>query len=304
MLGYDENEIGDKFSEWETRLHPDDRDRALATVGDYLEGRSSDYELEHRLRHKDGSYRCILARGAKVCDCEGRPYRMVGSHLDITQRKHVEQRLLHREARLIAARQIVRRLLPRGTLREQGLVVHGMSLPADYVGGDHYDYGSSGVSGGYNLTFAATRFAAGTWPRGPETLDSCHNCMSHQELGLLWAIQPPETPEEPQGDRQDRFAAWFGSPRASIGRRRGHGGGSLRCGGRGEVRDHRQDGRGWGGGQAERGAAEGTAECPPASAVPSQEVVINDGNPTEDGEPRDSLAYPEGCGFVLGDRRS
>ena len=40
------------------------------------------------------------------------------------------------------------------------------------------------------------------------------------------------------------------------------------------------------------------------SAVPSQEVVINDGNPTEDGEPRDSLAYPEGCGFVLRDRRS
>ena len=57
--------------------------------------------------------------------------------------------------------------------------------------------GSSGVSGGYNLAFAATRFAAGTWPRGPETLDSCHNCMSHQELGLLWAIHPPETPEEP-----------------------------------------------------------------------------------------------------------
>ena len=54
-----------------------------------------------------------------------------------------------------------------------------------------------GVSGGYNLAFAATRFAASTWPRGPETPAPCHNCMSHQELGLLWAIQPPETPEEP-----------------------------------------------------------------------------------------------------------
>ena len=38
-------------------------------------------------------------------------------------------------------------------------------------------------------------------PGGPETLDSCHNCMSHQELGLLWAIQPPETPEEPTSFR-------------------------------------------------------------------------------------------------------
>lgn len=140
MLGYDETEIGDKLSEWETRLHPDDRDRALATLGDYLEGRSSDYDLEHRLRHKDASYRWILARGAKVCDHEGRPYRMVGSHLDITERKHVEQRLLHREASLIAARQIVRRLLPRGTLHQEGMVVYGASLPADYVGGDHFDY--------------------------------------------------------------------------------------------------------------------------------------------------------------------
>jgi hypothetical protein len=61
----------------------------------------------------------------------------------------------------------------------------------------HFLYGSSCVSGGYNLAFAATRFAASTWPRGPETLAPCHNCMSHQELGLLWAIQPPETPEEP-----------------------------------------------------------------------------------------------------------
>ncbi|MGD0043579.1 MAG: hypothetical protein ABSE84_24760, partial [Isosphaeraceae bacterium] len=48
-------------------------------------------------------------------------------------------------------------------------------------------FGSSGVSGDYNLAFAATRFAASTWPRGPETLASCHNCMSHQELGLPWA---------------------------------------------------------------------------------------------------------------------
>ncbi len=53
------------------------------------------------------------------------------------------------------------------------------------------DHGSSGVSGGYNLAFAATRFAASTWPRGPKTPAPCHNCMSHQELGLLWAIQPP-----------------------------------------------------------------------------------------------------------------
>ena len=62
MLGYGPDEMADHFSEWETRLHPDDRVRALATVTDYLEGRTPEYELEHRLRHRDGSYRWILAR--------------------------------------------------------------------------------------------------------------------------------------------------------------------------------------------------------------------------------------------------
>ncbi len=62
MLGYAEDEITDDYLEWETRIHSDDRDHALATVRDYLEGRTASYELEHRLRHVDGTYRSILAR--------------------------------------------------------------------------------------------------------------------------------------------------------------------------------------------------------------------------------------------------
>jgi PAS domain S-box-containing protein len=140
MLGYAEGEIGGHFAEWESRLHPEDRERAAATIRDYLEGRTAEYDLEHRLRHKDGSYRWILARGAVVRDEQGRPYRMVGSHLDITERKRVEQRLVHREARLVAARRIVRHLLPHGPLLAEGLVMRGTSFPADYAGGDYFDY--------------------------------------------------------------------------------------------------------------------------------------------------------------------
>ena len=79
-------------------------------------------------------------------------------------------------------------------MRSGGCLRRGLPPPLNRLG-------SFGVSGGYNLAFAATRFAASTWPRGPETPDSCHNCMSHQELGLLWAIHPPETLEEPSLNR-------------------------------------------------------------------------------------------------------
>ena len=46
MLGYSEREIQDNFAEWESRLHPDDRERALATVRHYLSGQQNEYGLE------------------------------------------------------------------------------------------------------------------------------------------------------------------------------------------------------------------------------------------------------------------
>ena len=100
MLGYEEHELRGEFFEWEERLHPDDRERSSGTVRAYLDGVTPQYELEHRLRHKDGSYRWILARGVSIRDTEGKPYRMAGSHIDITEQRQIRDALVQSERQL------------------------------------------------------------------------------------------------------------------------------------------------------------------------------------------------------------
>ncbi len=99
-LGYQESEVSDSPAEWESRLHPDDKTRALALVDDYLSGRSATYELEHRLRHKDGTYRWIHTCAVLQRDEQGHPRRMTGSHVDITERKQAEEALSRSESTL------------------------------------------------------------------------------------------------------------------------------------------------------------------------------------------------------------
>lgn len=140
MLGYDDAEIGDDLSEWERRLHPEDRERALSTVAAYREGRLIDYELEHRLQHKDGSYRWIMARGIIVRDAAGIPYRMAGSHIDVTHRKQAELALREREVQLRVAGEIQRHLLPQSAPVIPGFQVAGACYPAAIAAGDHFEY--------------------------------------------------------------------------------------------------------------------------------------------------------------------
>jgi PAS domain S-box-containing protein len=96
MLGYGDEEIPVRMGEWNKRLHPEDRARGKLQA--LLRGPSVDYENEFRMQHKDGSYRWIYARGELERDAGGKPLRLRGGHLDITERKRAENEVrLHAE---------------------------------------------------------------------------------------------------------------------------------------------------------------------------------------------------------------
>ncbi len=93
QLGYEDHEIDNTFQEWESRIHPEDHDRSLSAIEAYLSGQVSVLEIEHRLRHKDDSYRWILSRGTMIKNEEELSFRIVGIHIDVTDRKAAEELL-------------------------------------------------------------------------------------------------------------------------------------------------------------------------------------------------------------------
>jgi len=93
QIGYADHELKDDFAEWQSRLHPDDLDQTLHKVWSSIEAGLPSYQLEFRFRHKDGSYRWILAQASVIKDRTGRPVRTLGSHVDITDRKRSEEAL-------------------------------------------------------------------------------------------------------------------------------------------------------------------------------------------------------------------
>jgi diguanylate cyclase (GGDEF)-like protein/PAS domain S-box-containing protein len=87
MLGEEEADVGSAIDEWFGRIHPDDRDRVQRKIEGHLHGESPRFEDEHRMRHRDGSYRWVLSRGFASRSYQGRPYRMAGAQTDVTDRR-------------------------------------------------------------------------------------------------------------------------------------------------------------------------------------------------------------------------
>ncbi len=109
MLGYEEDEIGDSLDEWNNRLHPEDRERVFAKIAAHFDGRISTYSSEHRLRCKNGEWKWVLDRGKVISRTpDGCPLRVIGVHVDITERKHAEEELRKSKAELEKAQALAK----------------------------------------------------------------------------------------------------------------------------------------------------------------------------------------------------
>jgi PAS domain S-box-containing protein len=91
LLGYAENDIPHRFEEWTERVHPDDLERIVTALQQQMDGHAETYEIDHRVRHKDGTYHWIRARGSALRDEHGVVSRLAGWHADITEQKRTEE---------------------------------------------------------------------------------------------------------------------------------------------------------------------------------------------------------------------
>ncbi|MEW6712878.1 MAG: ATP-binding protein, partial [Candidatus Riflebacteria bacterium] len=104
MIGYRDDELENCFDTFIGFLHPDEKNVVLKYIERYLRGEMDEYNVEYRYRHKNGNYIWILARGEALRDEKGLPYRMAGSHTDITQRKESEKEI---ERTLLELEQVI-----------------------------------------------------------------------------------------------------------------------------------------------------------------------------------------------------
>ncbi|MGK7956870.1 MAG: ATP-binding protein [Crocosphaera sp.] len=93
ILGYENQPLPHVLSSWSDQVHPDDLDGAIKDVENHLQGNTEIYKNVHRIQHFKGHYIWIEAKGKCIRDQQKKPYRLVGTITDITDKKAAEEAL-------------------------------------------------------------------------------------------------------------------------------------------------------------------------------------------------------------------
>jgi diguanylate cyclase (GGDEF)-like protein/PAS domain S-box-containing protein len=99
MFGYEDDEVGNTLSDWDSRVHPEDLAASYADLERHFKGETPFYRNEHRVRTKAGIWKWSLDRGKVIQrSADGRPLRMVGTNTDISDLKAAEALLEEKES--------------------------------------------------------------------------------------------------------------------------------------------------------------------------------------------------------------
>lgn len=150
LVGCSDHELGNTRDDWMRRVHPDELADVERALTEHLRGSETTFELRHRLRHKDGSYRWTLCRAAVARDAAGHAVRVQGMHADVTATA-VTDRLTGLPNRLLLTEHL-ERSIARGQ-RYQGFHFAVLCVDLDQSSSDDEPLSSSAEA----LVIAAAR---------------------------------------------------------------------------------------------------------------------------------------------------
>lgn len=95
LFRYPEDKVGSGVAWWIERLHPEDKEKVLSSIHNVIDQGEQFWSDEYRFLRGDGSYAEFFDRGYVVRDQSGKPVRMIGAMMDITERKQAEEMIKH-----------------------------------------------------------------------------------------------------------------------------------------------------------------------------------------------------------------
>ena len=90
---FEREDSAQSLAEWEAQIHPSDRERVLSSIRRAIAGEAELWEQVYRHREPGGSYAVVLDRGLVLRGSDGKPLRMIGAMVDITERCELAARL-------------------------------------------------------------------------------------------------------------------------------------------------------------------------------------------------------------------
>ena len=135
MLGFEDNELPNTQSTWIDLIHPEDSDAAPHQSIRRKPDESRPFNLEFRMRTRDGEYQWLQSRGVQKFDQDGKLSRVIGVHLDIQERKEIEEETHPERGSFLRLPQSHRsRILRPGFSERHRVLLHRLAQTAGLLG--------------------------------------------------------------------------------------------------------------------------------------------------------------------------